>query len=176
MIIERPLPDEYTQGSFFANYISNAHGNEALSLLQDQLKVVQNIYENLSEEKALFAYAPQKWTLKQMLGHITDTERIIQYRALSIARGEKATFLSFDEDAYMAAANFHDQSLGDLLKQYTCTRQSSILLFESFNDFILNQTGNISNYFASVRTLAWFIVGHEQHHLRILKDRYQISF
>jgi len=171
-MILKPGHSEYSNDAFFAAYINKADGAEALSLMQPQYDRMLKFFKNLDESAASFTYAPNKWTLKEMLGHMIDTERIVQYRALCIARGEKQTLPSFDENEYVQNAHFQTQSLAHMLKQYKAVRQATILLFESFEQPILDTIGQIGTYFTSVRTLAWFIMGHEQHHFRILHEKY----
>ena len=134
---------------------------------------MKGLFGNLADP--LLRYAPGKWTLKEVLGHLTDDERIFAYRALCIARGDTHPLESFDENAYVAGANFNDRSVGNLLDEYYFVRRSTVALFESLSSDAWLRRGTVSGYSASVRGLAFHIAGHELHHLAIVRERY-LSF
>ena len=117
-------------------------------------------------------YAPGKWTLKQVVGHLVDDERIFAYRTLCIARGDVRPLDSFDENAYVAGANFEDRSWSSLVGEYCLVRCSTIALFESLPAEAWPRRGTVSGYSASVRGLAFHIAGHELHHLAVIRTRY----
>ena len=137
---------------------------------------MENIFQNLSEADSLYRYEPDKWSLKEVLGHISDTERIIQYRILSIARGEKQALLSFDENFYVKNANFDSISVKQLLENYLSVRNSSICLLESLDEEALNRIGVMNKITASTRAVCWFLVGHEHHHFKVLEKKYGLQF
>jgi hypothetical protein len=169
-MIHRPAPAEY-QG-FFARYVNLVPEGDVLHLLEQQLERLQTLLSGLSEQKGEQGYGPGKWTAKEVLGHMTDTERIMAYRALCFSRGEKQALPGFDENAYVANADFNKRNLPDLLRDHQVVRQSTLALFRSFTPEMNTRTGTASSNTLSVQALAFVIAGHELHHLYILRDRY----
>lgn len=170
--MQRPSTHEYPQNPYFSRYIEKVDNEPITEVLNTQMKYILNLYENLSESQLLFRYAEGKWSLKELLGHLTDSERIFSYRALCIARGEKQALPGFDENEYMEAANFDQESVASLVRQYQCCRQSTLALLEGLNDHMLSQMGNANGNAVSARALIWMIAGHEKHHLDIIAERY----
>lgn len=130
------------------------------------------IYAALTEGQSLFAYADGKWTLKELLLHLSDTERIFQYRILAFARGDKAQLPGFDEEEYAAASFANNRSLESLLEEYKLVRKSSQILIETLEPGVLNNTGIANGNKLAVETIGKLIVGHNYHHLSIIKERY----
>lgn len=130
------------------------------------------LYSNLTEEQSLFAYAEGKWTLKELLLHLSDTERIFQYRILAFARGDKAELPGFDEEEYAAASFGNSRSLESLLEEYKLVRKSSQILIETFEPSVLKNIGIANGNELAVETIGKLIVGHNYHHLSIIKERY----
>lgn len=130
------------------------------------------IYAALTEGQSLFAYADGKWTLKELLLHLSDAERIFQYRILAFARGEKAQLPGFDEEEYAAASFANNRSLESLLEEYKLVRKSSQILIETLEYGVLNNTGIANGNKLAVETIGKLIVGHNYHHLNIIKERY----
>jgi len=165
------------EGSEFAPYaqpdIDYVEGDDAVSVLRDQERVVIDFFSSFSEDTANgLTYAPGKWTLKEVLGHLTDDERIFAYRALCVARGDATPLPGFDENEYVAGGNFESRTLADLLDEYRSVREASITLFASLSDEASIRCGTVNGYSASPRGLAFHIAGHELHHLRTLRERY----
>jgi DinB superfamily len=173
--MQKPAIHEYPIGSYFSYYIEQPDSQNVIESLTEQLGMVENIYKNLSDDQQNFRYDAGKWSPKEILGHITDTERIFGFRALCIARGEQQSLPSFDENEYMDGANFADQSLEQLLEQFSLTRKGTIALLKTFSEEIASRMGVANGNAVSARALAWMITGHEVHHLRILKERYSIG-
>ncbi|MDQ0782741.1 DinB family protein [Chryseobacterium sp. W4I1] len=130
------------------------------------------IYAALTEGQSLFAYAEGKWTLKELLLHLSDTERIFQYRILAFARGDKAQLPGFDEEEYTAASFANNRSLESLLEEYKLVRKSSQILIETLEPSVLKNTGIANGNQLAVETIGKLIVGHNYHHLSIIKERY----
>jgi uncharacterized damage-inducible protein DinB len=130
------------------------------------------IYSELSEEQSLFAYAEGKWTLKELLLHLSDTERVFQYRILAFARGDKNELPGFDEELYADQSFANERSLDSLLEEYQTVRKSSQLLLETLNPSVLNNIGTANGNEISVETIGKLIVGHNVHHLNIIGERY----
>ncbi len=125
-----------------------------------------------SEELAAFRYAEGKWSVKEVVGHITDCERIFGYRALAIAREDETPLPSFDQDAYVEKGRFDNRTMTDIAVEFTTLRQSMIRLFGSFDETAWNRRGSAGDNDVTVRAIAWILVGHVNHHREVLKDRY----
>jgi uncharacterized damage-inducible protein DinB len=153
--------------------IDHVTGSDAIAALRDQEQLVLELFSGFTDESAAgFTYAPGKWTLKEVLGHLIDDERIFAYRALCVARGDERPLPGFDENEYVAGANFEQRMLADLLAEYRSVRQASIALFASLSDEASLRRGTVNGYSASARGLAFHVAGHELHHLRTLYERY----
>jgi hypothetical protein len=163
-------PEEGEFASYAAEDIAYVAGDDAVAAL----------HSIAAETTALFAtadapaYAPGKWTLKEILGHLIDDERIFAYRALCVARLDPAPLPGFDENAYVAATNFASRSIEDLLGEYRAVRAATIALFVSLTPDEWLRKGTVNGYTASVRGLAFHVAGHELHHLRVIRERYGV--
>lgn len=151
-------------------YIKLVEG-EIINILSQQVVDFPNFINNLIE-KADFAYAPGKWTIKEMVGHIIDTERILVYRLLCFARQEKAALPAFEEDDYVANAHFKDRSLFSLMEEFILLRKSNMYLINSLNEEELNRFGVANGKQMSVRAIIFVLAGHIIHHCNIIKERY----
>jgi uncharacterized damage-inducible protein DinB len=130
------------------------------------------IYSNLTDEQSLFAYAEGKWTLKELLLHLSDAERVFQYRILAFARGEKNELPGFDEELYAENSFANERKLDSLLEEYQLVRKSSQILLETLNPSVLNNIGTANGNQISAETIGKLIVGHNIHHLNIIEERY----
>ncbi|GAA5085822.1 DinB family protein [Chryseobacterium ginsengisoli] len=130
------------------------------------------IYSKLTEEQSLFAYAEGKWTLKELLLHLSDTERIFQYRILAFARGDKNELPGFDEELYAKNSFANERSINSLLEEYQLIRKSSQILLETLNPSVLDNLGTANGNQISAETIGKLIVGHNVHHLNIIEERY----
>jgi uncharacterized damage-inducible protein DinB len=167
----RPQSGEYA--AYAQADIDHVPGDDAVAALRDSERETLAIFEPLRDAAiAGRTYAPGKWTLKEILGHLIDDERIFAYRALSVARMDPRPLPGFDENAYMAATRFESRTLESLLREYRIVRASTIALFESLTEEEWLRRGNVNGHDASVRGLAFHIAGHELHHLRTIRDRY----
>lgn len=135
-------------------------------------KVFDDVLRNLPVEKHNFSYAEGKWTMKELIQHIIDTERVFSYRALCFARNDNTSLPGFDQDVFVENDNANDRNYYDLLNEMEVLRKSSIQLFKSFSDEALLRVGVASNNKMSVRALGYLFSGHQMHHLNIIKERY----
>lgn len=131
-----------------------------------------SLFSFLTEEQSKFAYAEGKWTLKEVLLHLSDTERIFQYRILAFSRGEKSELPGFDEEGYATNSFGNDRSLESLLEEYQLIRKSSQILVGTLNPFVLQNKGTANSNEISVETICKLIVGHNIHHLNVVEERY----
>jgi hypothetical protein len=166
----RPESGEYSAHA--QPYLDRVEGNDAVVALARQRALTVEIFGNLDESAAGLAYAPGKWTLRQILGHLSDDERIFAYRALCIARGDTRPLAGFDENAYAGAAGSESRSLVDLLAEYESVRSASITLFQGLDREAWLRMGTVEGYSASPRGLAFHIAGHELHHLDFIEQHY----
>ncbi|HEX8670960.1 MAG TPA: DinB family protein [Longimicrobium sp.] len=165
-------PAEGEYASFYAGYVALASQGDLLKRLEAQIQEVSGLLRGLSEEEALFRYAPGKWSVKEVAGHLADTERIMAYRALRIARGDTTPLPGFDENSFVATAGFDARPLPLLVEEWETVRRASILLLRSFNVEAAGRTGTASGAPITVRALAYIIAGHVAHHLEILRTWY----
>lgn len=166
--MNQPQPSEYPEWA--ENYIRLVEG-DVLNVLERQASEFPDFINSLVE-KADFAYAPGKWTIKQLIGHMIDTERILVYRILCFARGEQASLPGFDEDAYVDAAHFSDRTLHSLAEEFALLRKSNLFLFRSLEEAELSRGGIASGLPITVKALRWVVAGHVIHHSKLIKDRY----
>lgn len=171
-----PASYEYPNAPYFAEYLNFDTDENLFDVLKKQSDELIALFENLDNSQAAFAYAAGKWSIKGLIGHIVDTERIFSYRVLAISRGEKAALPGFDENEYQAASAYETQDAMEILAQYKATRTATTLLLNSFSSNHWNQMGQANGKSISARALAWMIAGHEKHHLNIIKERYLIHF
>ncbi len=168
----RPTAEEYAPGH--AGYVALVEEEDILSAMERQSSEMQKFLASLDETKSAYRYAEGKWSVKEVIGHITDAERIISYRALAIARGESQPLPGFDENAYVENAGFDDWKVGDLAEQYALVRRANIVFFQNLPAEAWQRRGTANNAPASVHGMAYVIVGHERHHLQVLHERYGI--
>lgn len=173
--MKKPQSNEYTQAPYVGKYIDLVDSEDVIETLRQQAETVKNLYKSLSVDQQENRYAPQKWSVREILGHMVDTERIFAYRALCFARGEQQPLPGFDENEYFANANYGAQSLEQLLNQYTYVRLGTIALGESLPEEAQSRMGTASGNHLSARALFSMIAGHERHHLNVLADRYGIK-
>ena len=166
----RPLSGDYNP--YFDNYISLVKGENILAALESNYKITQQFLKSIPEEKGDYSYADGKWSVKQVIIHITDTERVFAYRALSIARGDNTALPGYDENVWADNCAAEKRTLADVVEEFLSVRQSIIHLVKSFDDELLSRKGIANNNPASVIALAFVIAGHELHHLNVLKERY----
>ncbi len=145
---------------------------ELIAQLDNSQQLVYELIQDLYDPQWDFSYQKGKWTIKEVLIHIIDTERIFGYRALSMARQDKTELPGFDQDLYVNAAAVANRSIENIKDEYMAVRQSTLTLFNSFTDEVLLRRGKASGHQVSVRAIGYLILGHELHHLNIIKERY----
>lgn len=162
-------PEVTEYGEYFDTYISKVRSSDIAELLLSQVEELRFLVDQLTEETATQPYAPGKWTYKQLLGHINDTEKIMFFRALCIARNEQQAFPGFDQDDYVNAADFDAVPLSDLMEDFEHTRNSITYFFKHLFGEASQRKGTVSGHTTSARALIYIIPGHFEHHLEILK-------
>ncbi len=167
---DRPTADEYPQ--YYGSYISKVPPGDLIATMTGQIAEVMTLLRPVPEAKGNSAYAPGKWTIKQVLGHVIDAERVFSYRAMSFARADSNPLPSFDENAWIGPAGFADRSLSSLIDEFVAVRSATVALFSGLPVAARTRKGIASGKEITVRALAHIIPGHLTHHLQILKDRY----
>ncbi|MBS2967652.1 DinB family protein [Metabacillus sp. KIGAM252] len=169
-MLMRPEKNDYHP--HYQSYIEQIPEGDLIVLLCEQLKQTVSLLEGLSDEKALYQYAPEKWTIKEVIGHIADTERIMAYRLLGISRGEQNEFPGYDDESYVQNARFNEISLAQLVENLKAVRLATIALLKGLHRDAWVLRGRANGGPVTVLALAAIIAGHERHHVRILEDRY----
>jgi len=168
--MSRPSKNDYAE--YYHKYIREIESDNIVEVLEKQLNTTLNILKDLPEDKGNYSYAEGKWSIKEVLGHCIDTERIFAYRALCIARGEKQSLPGMEQDDYAKHGEFNKRTLKNLLDEYELMRKSNIILFNSFQEKVLQNRGVASENEVTVLALMFIIAGHELHHIKVLKEKY----
>lgn len=171
--IPRPAADE--AAPFYHGYIAKVPGENIGEQLVDQLAEVDRLFGALDDRAALARYAPGKWSVKEVLGHLTDVERIFSYRLLRIGRGDATPLPGFDENTYVPAGRFDARPLSGLLAEFRAVRLSSMALVGGIPSPAWSERGAASGKPITTRALAYILVGHVAHHLGVLRERYGLS-
>lgn len=169
----RPAAGEHAE--FYGRYVALVQGDDIMAQLRENAGSLQATLAAVEESRAGFRYAEGKWSIREVVGHLADAERIFAYRALRIARGDATPLASFDENAYVAAAGSDARTLADLRDELGAVRECTVRLFASLPDDAWTRLGVASGSPVSVRALAFIIVGHAVHHLNILRERYGVD-
>ena len=159
-------------GEFYSGYIRQSGDKDLLSALESGLEHTRTFFADIPDNKMDFAYDQGKWTIKELIQHLMDSERVFTYRALRIARRDDTPLPGFDENHYVPESRANSRTKEDLVQEYVLLRRSTIHLFRSFTHDMLMQTGVASESVISVRAIGFVIVGHEAHHLKVLEERY----
>jgi hypothetical protein len=165
-------PDASEHAPYFSTYIDLVEGDRALTTLQSQLESVPPFLRGIADPKSLHRYAPGKWSLREVLGHLNDTERIFAYRALRIARADKTPLPPFDENHFVAHANFDAQGWPALIAEFEMIRRSTLALVRPWTEEVLERSTVVSGHRMTARALTFMMAGHVEHHLRIIQERY----
>jgi len=166
----RPQSGEYAP--YYDRYISLVPGNDILAALDEQRRQMLLLLSGRTEADGDLRYAPDKWTLKEVVGHLNDTERIMSYRALRIARGDATPIEGFEQDDYVRNAPFARRPLEDLIEDYIAVRRATVSLFRNLDEPAWSRRGVANKNEVTVRALAYIIAGHELHHRKILEEKY----
>ena len=168
--IPRPLAGEYAP--FYAGYVAEVPDGDVLAMLERQGEETFDLFSALPEDRGGYRYAPEKWSIKDIAGHLADSERIFAYRALRFARGDERPLTGFDENDYARAAGATRRPLVEVAAELHAVRRATVALFSGLAHEAFARTGTANNSRVTVRALAWIIAGHERHHVRILHERY----
>jgi hypothetical protein len=165
-------PESNEFAPFFGRYVSLVTGGNILETLEKQIQQTQSMLSSVDEERANYRYAPGKWSVKQVIGHLADAERVFAYRALRIARNDKTPLAGFEENDYVSHGPFEHCTLANLVDEYAAVRKATVQLFRALDEAAWERRGIANKDEVSVRALAYIIAGHELHHRRILEEKY----
>jgi hypothetical protein len=169
--MNRPLPGEYAE--YYHKYINQVTGENIVDILTSQLNEVEIFLESISEEKSFYKYAEGKWSIKEVLGHIIDCERIFAYRMLRFSRNDSENALpGFEENSYIKNSNYSNMKFASLIEEFIFLRKSTLLMIKGFSGDVWTRRGIASNNNVTVRAIAYIIAGHAQHHISVIKERY----
>lgn len=168
----RPEPSEFAP--FYAGYIARVPDGDLVGALEANLEEFVRTIGAVAEVRGGYAYAPGKWTLKEVIGHIIDAERVFSYRAMRIARGDETPLPGFDEQTWVPQSGANDRTIADLLAELRAVRAATIALLRHLPADSVTRRGTASGNGVTVRALAWIIAGHPMHHLSILRERYLV--
>lgn len=169
-MIARPASDEFAP--FYAPYVAALPGDDALAALEEGLHRMNTLLASVPTDREDYRYAPEKWSVRELVGHIVDAERVFATRALTFARGDAGPLPSFDENAWALHSNAGSRPLADLAEEFSLLRGATIAMARGFTDEALVRRGVASGKEVSVRALLWITAGHEAHHRRVLAERY----
>lgn len=172
-MVAAPDADEYAQ--FYAGYVALVRERDALAVLRRQLPVLRSVCTGMSEKEALGRYAVGKWSIKQIVGHLADAERVFAYRLLRVARGDSTPLAGFEENSYVAAAGFDERSLPSLLRELEAARSSTLRLIDGLAPGVWERRGTADGHPVSARALVHIIAGHVEHHFDVLRERYGLA-
>lgn len=167
--MKRPQADEYA--AFYGTYIDTVSDN-VIAELEHQANSFTTFLKGITLDKASYAYADGKWTIKELVGHIIDTERIMAYRMLTIARNDKTALPSFEEDEYVVNAHFADRTLESLAEEFATVRKANMYLVKSLNEEEISRLSTANGSAISVLALIYILAGHLNHHRKIIEERY----
>lgn len=167
--MNRPQPEDFP--AFYKAYIDSV-SDDVLTELEDQIDLFSKLLRSIPVDKMSFAYAAGKWTIIELVGHVLDTERIMAYRTLRIARNDATPLAGFEENDYVANAHFEDRTLSSMAEEFEYLRKANLFLIRSLNETELARVGISNERPISAKALVFIIAGHLNHHIRILKERY----
>lgn len=170
MTVSELSSNEYNP--YYKSYIDKVGDLNLIEGLKSSLKKTEHFFDSIPDDKLEYTYADGKWTIKEIIQHLIDTEIVFSYRALRFARNDKTELPGFDENAYAQTSFANNKKLNELIEHYAAVRKSTIALFSNFDTETLSRIGNASGSNMSVRALGFVIIGHETHHCNIIRERY----
>ena len=170
LVISKPEATEHDP--YFSRYIDLVKSNDILKTLPIQIEGSLALLRSIPSSKSHYRYAPGKWSVNEVAGHLLDAERVFAYRAMTIARNDQVSLPGFEQDDWIRGASFDSCALAELVSEFECVRRANIYLFQHLSAEAWMRRGKANNVVTSVRALAYIIAGHELHHIQILKTKY----
>ena len=169
----RPTESEYAP--YFSGYVSHVPEADVLSVLEAQALQLSQMTSQIPADREKFRYAPEKWSIREVIGHLIDAERVFGYRAFCISRGERVSLPAFDENEYIKQSHYDDRPLTSQTVEFVVARKSNVLFLRSLDDAAWEAVGTANNNRISVRALAYIMAGHVRHHVAVLHERYSVD-
>jgi hypothetical protein len=170
--VPRPAASEFA--SYYQGYVSQVPDGNLLAGLEQQGRDTVKLLRGIDEKKAQHRYAEGKWSIREVVGHLIDTERVFMYRALTFARGDQTSLPPFDENAWASTSNAGGRALPELIAEFEAIRAATLTMFRGFGDAEFARKGVANNNPFTVRAVAYIVAGHERHHVKILRERYGV--
>jgi hypothetical protein len=170
--MNRPEKSEYNE--YYERYVSKVADDDIVATLEKQPEELKALFSNVDEERGTYSYEEGKWTLKEVLSHLIDGERIFGYRLLRISRADATPIEGFEQNGYIEYSNANNRCFAELLDEFDLQRRSNVLLIKNLSDDASKRIGNASGFDISVRGLVYIMAGHVRHHQAIFKDKYAI--
>ena len=168
--IPRPRANDYAP--FHTSYVTGVPSDDILAFLEQQGRETAAFLRGITEKQSQHRYAPGKWSIREVVGHVSDAERVFTYRALSFARGDATPLPGFDENGWGATSNADRRALAELVEEFSAVRSATLALYRGFSDTEISRSGTASGHRVTVAAIAYVVAGHELHHVNILKERY----
>lgn len=169
--LNHPTPEEYA--SFYADYVQRAIARvDVLAVLPKQIDEIRSVLGHLSDQQALYKFGPAEWSIKEVVGHLNDVERVFSYRLLRISRADQTPLSGFDQEEYIRAADYDSVSLAELLNEFEFLRRANILMISHLDDKAVARLGTASGATVSTRALIYMLVGHVEHHMACIHEKY----
>jgi len=168
--MKQPKKEEYA--AYYHTYVDKVPEGEIVKILKSQSDRMKRLLKNVSKKKSLYRYAPGKWSVREIIGHLIDSERVMAYRAMRFARNDQTDLPGFDENDYVRHSNYNEIKLKDLVDEFCALRKSTSIMFKNFTDEISLRGGRANGNSFTVRSMAYIMAGHVNHHLGIIKERY----
>jgi len=165
-------PDKSDYNPYYEGYIQLVTGDNIIQFLEEQKSKTEKFLRAISEQDSLYSYDKDKWTIKQVVGHLIDSERIMAYRALCLARKEQQPLPGFEENDYAVTGNFNSRKYSGLVDELKLVRDANLPLIRSFDEEMISQAGIVNDNRITVLALVFIIAGHQEHHIKIIKERY----
>ncbi|MEH7110563.1 DinB family protein [Bacillus sp. JJ1764] len=169
-MLQRPNENEYPE--YYVPYVSLVRDGDLITLLKENLAQVSELFDSLSDEDGQYRYAHGKWSIKEVLGHISDTERVMSYRLLRIGRGDQTSLAGFNEEYFVNGSQVNDLPIKSILNEYITVRNATIALIENMPKSAWENVGNANNLPVTARAVAYILAGHEIHHRNIITQKY----
>ena len=167
-------PDLEKVPTFYRGYVEKVPEGDLMSLMIESRDNVINVLQDISEDKGAFAYAEGKWTIKELIGHLSDSERVFAYRALRFGRADHTDLAGYEQDDYVQQSRANHLSMAELIREFTNIRNATIDLYNAFDEKALARFGSANGFRIDVNTLGYIIIGHTEHHLNVLKEFYLV--
>jgi len=173
MKIERPKENEYAP--FYAGYVARVPETEILEVLREQPKELKRVADSVVPDKESFRYAPDKWSVRELFGHLVDAERFFGHRAFCVSRGDANPLPGFDEKLYVSESSYDSRPLAEMVEDFSLLREANSRLLENLDAAAFSREGVANGAKVTVRALAYIMTGHARHHLAVLRERYGIG-